>query len=118
MVYLTIDTEPVKGYVIIRDKYSTGRILAEGTAPVEAYQSGQWAFYASFGEVEGYIKPDDAGGKVLSDKIRTYTYIPVSPPSNGDGEPTPPSNLWLKILLAILFSVSTIGIVWKSRKEK
>jgi len=123
MVYLKIDTKPVKGYVIIRDRYSAGAILAEGIAPVETYQTGQWAFYVSFGEVEGYTKPSDDGGKVLSDKILTYTYVAIEPPTNGNGEPpngepTPeePSNLLLTILLSALAAISAIGLVWRSTK--
>lgn len=130
MVYLTIDTKPVKGHVTIRDRYYAGPILAEGTAPVETYKSGQWAFFASFGEVEGYIKPIDDGGKVLSDKRLTYTYIPLETPPeeppNGEppkGEPSedPVSRLLIAIVGLIAAIVTGFGIgklLTRGREEK
>lgn len=121
MVYLTIDTKPVKGFVTIRERYSGGRILAEGTAPVETYQTGQWIYYVSFGEVEGYTKPSDDGGRVSSDKILTYTYVQISPPPNGNGEPPngeppngePPTNeeLPTRLPLAVVITTGVFALV-------
>lgn len=63
--------------------------MAEGTAPVTAYRTGQWVFYATFGDVEGYKRPDDTGGLITSDKVRTYDYVSISPPPNGNNEVPP-----------------------------
>jgi hypothetical protein len=115
MVYLTVDTTPVKGYVTIKLTSESGAILKKGTAPVEVYQTGQWIAWVEFGEVSGYTKPADDRIPVFSDRVRTYIYTPVSPPPNGepppDGEPPEPTSLLLKILAGALLALSVIGLV-------
>lgn len=93
MPSITIYTTPVSGYVTIRERYAEGAIVAEGTAPVTAYKTGQWVYYVTFGDVEGYQRPDDGGGLLTSDKVRTYIYAPISPPPNGDNGVPPNGEL-------------------------
>ena len=78
LVTLTVDTTPVKGYVIIRENTESGPILAEGTAPVDASKNGTWIYYIQFGEVPGYTKPPDDSGMIASSKTLLYTYIPAA----------------------------------------
>ena len=79
MVRLTVITEPVNGYVTIKDM-PTDRILAQGTAPQSAYQSGTWIYQVQFGDVLGYIKPREDAGMITIDRTNTYTYTPKTPP--------------------------------------
>jgi len=76
---ITVDTTPVKGYVTIRLNYLEGPIVAEGYAPVSAYVPGQWVACIQFGEVTGYIKPEDDCRPVFSDISCTYRYEPIAP---------------------------------------
>lgn len=96
MTTLTVDTQPVKGYVRIYDQ-SSGSILSQGTAPRSASQGGQWIAQITFDPVLGYVSPPTAGVAVLSDKSVTFDYIPTGPQySNvtitvtGQGSTNPP----------------------------
>jgi len=80
MVCVTVDTEPVKGYVVIRYNSLDGPVVAEGTAPVTGCVSGQWVACFQFGEVPGYKKPDDDCNLVTGDKSYTYRYEPLPTP--------------------------------------
>jgi subtilisin family serine protease len=69
---IIVDTEPVKGYVTVKDQLDD--VIYEGITPVTASKYEQWISFLTFGDVDGYIKPKYDVRPVFGPGPRTITY--------------------------------------------